>query len=276
MRIKLLAVDLDGTLLNSNYKIGEKDFQAVQQAKALGVIVVLVTGRRFRVAAPYAQELGLDSPIVVHNGALIKAPSTGEVVFFCPLPLSECRGVIELARENNLDPVVTIHPEGFGKLVIDLVDQNNTRLVKYLWLSSEDLLKVDDLLGFLREDPIQVTFSDNPEKVGNLSAVLKSRLNGSVKVLETIYLKRNLTILDVAHPNVSKGAALSYLSSLYGIQPEEVLAIGDNFNDLDMLKFAGTGVVMKNADEKLKTMGFDVTLSNDEGGVGEAIRRYIL
>ncbi len=275
MSIRILALDLDGTLLGPTYKIGPKDFEAVQQVKGLGIIVVLLTGRRFRIALPYALALGLDSPIVVHNGALIKATTTEQVIFCEPLALIESQEVIRMGRKNDLDPVVTLGPEGFSKVVIDTVDKNNKQLTKYLWLSAEDVLRVDDLIEYLKVDPVQVTFSGKPRKVEKLISSLNSTLTGGIKILQTRYLERDFAILDVVNPRVSKGTALVYLASHYGIQRKEILAIGDNLNDLDMLTTAGTGVVMGNADEKLKAMGFPITLTNEQGGVAEAIKRYI-
>jgi Cof subfamily protein (haloacid dehalogenase superfamily) len=276
MTVKLLALDLDGTLLNSDHRISERNAQAVRRAQSSNVMVIVMTGRRFRSALPYAQELDLNHLIVVHNGALIKSPATGAVITCTPLSLATCYKVVHLAKAHGVDPVVTIGPEGYGTMVIDRIDDANAPLARYLSISSHDVLKVDDLVDYLKNDPIQITFSHRPEKIEFLMTRLEAALCPEIKLLSTVYLHRDLSILDVVNPSVSKGQALAAVAGMYGFAREEVMAVGDNFNDLDMLKYAGISVVMGNADRKLKDLGFAVTASNDDSGVADAIERYVL
>ncbi|MBI1748306.1 MAG: HAD family phosphatase [Acidobacteria bacterium] len=276
MSIKLLGIDIDGTLLNSSFQISPENHEAIRRVKALGIIVVLLTGRRFRSAAPLARQLGIDDPIAVNNGALIKRPANGDLLRAVLLPAAECRDVIAIARELYMDPVVTIDAQGHGQMVLDRLDQQNVQMVRYLSLSSQDVQTVEDLLAFIQNDPVQVTFSHHPERINPLSDALARRMGPRVKLLNTVYPQRDLSILDVIHPQVSKGAGLAAIGDMCGIRQAETMAIGDNFNDLDMLRYAGTAVVMGNAEPALKAHGFPVTASNDHHGVAVAIEEYIL
>lgn len=276
MAIKLLGIDIDGTLVNSSFQISRENFEAIQQARAAGVVVALLTGRRFRAAAPLAIELGLTDPIVVNNGALIKRPDTGALLQAVLLPYLVCHEVVCVARELDMDPVVTIDAEGHGLMLLDRLDETNESMARYLRISSQDVKRVEDLLVFVQTDPIQVTFSHRPARVDTLKQTLERRLAPRIKLLNTVYPKRGLSILDVIHPHVSKGTGLAALAKMYGLAREEVMAIGDNFNDLEMLQFAGAAVVMGNAEEELRALGFPVTATNDEHGVARAIEQYIL
>jgi len=276
MAIRLLGIDIDGTLLNSSFQISEENQAAVRAARARGVVVALMTGRRFRAALPIAQTLELDHPMVVNNGAVIKRPATGELLHATLLPLVECREIIAVARGLGMDPVVTVDAEGHGRMLVDHIDQENLPMARYLQYSSQDVQFVEDLLAHLEADPIQVTFSHRPARVAGLRAALAERLGARIRLLSTVYPKRDLSILDAIHPRVSKGTGLAALADRCGRAPAEVMAIGDNFNDLEMLQYAGTAVVMGNAEEELKQQGFPVTASNDDHGVARAIERYVL
>jgi len=289
MTIRLLALDLDGTLLNSRGELSERNLNAIAAARACGVRVALVTGRRFRDARPLALELGLDVPVISHNGALTKHARTLETVSVKLLPLEAAHEVLRVGRENHAHALISDDPHGTGLLVYDHLSDDNHALTKYVAWSrrihgneaEESVRSVPSLVDYLDHAPVHISFSGNIALIKQLSERLCEELGKSVKVLSTIYPKMDFALLDVLHPKVSKGAGVEAVAGEHGINRNEVMAIGDNFNDLEMLQYAGTSVLMGNAESSLSELlkdlaGYRVTSSNDEDGVALAIEQIIL
>jgi hypothetical protein len=285
MAIRLLALDLDGTLLNSRGELSARNFSAIQHARELGVNVAIVTGRRFRDARPLALELGLDVPVISHNGALTKHARTLETVNAHLLPLEAARRVIKLGRKQGADALVSDDPHGTGLLVYDHISENNLSLAKYIAWSQrivgddagESVRQVPSLDAYLDHDPIHIAFSGACEPMAALALELNAMPGEDIRVLCTIYPKQNFTLVDVLHPFASKGTGVAAAAAELGLEPDEVMAIGDNHNDLEMLRFAGTGVVMANAECFLReSNGFYQTAANDDDGVALAIEKFII
>jgi 5-amino-6-(5-phospho-D-ribitylamino)uracil phosphatase len=285
MAIRLIALDLDGTLLDSRGELSERNRAAVREARGRGVEVAVVTGRRFRDAQPVALELGLDAPVIAHNGALTKHARTLDTVAAMLMPAEAARAVVRLGREHGADALVSDDHVGAGLLVYDHVSEGNTALQKYIAWSrrvvgddaAESVRRVASLDEYLDHDPLHVAFSGGCAAMERLSVVLERETGGAVKLLLTLYAMTDFALLDVLHPEASKGAGLAAAAAELGLAREEVMAVGDNFNDLEMLAYAGTGVLMGNADPSLRERGrFHATASNDEDGVAEAIERFVL
>ncbi len=276
MSIKLLALDIDGTLLNSQFQVSAANRRAIEEAMLQGVMITLVTGRRFAFALPIAQELNLGTPLVCHNGALTKNTRTLDVLDYQPLAVPLARRIVEIGRAAGAEIACNYDPEGYGRLVLDTVSAPSTKLRRHLERASIDFEQVPDLRAYIVQDPIQVMSAGTCAQMDRLFELLQDQLGYEVKLLKTAYPHRDLTILDVLSPQCSKGTALAAVVTAYGFSPQDVMAIGDNHNDLEMLEFAGLGVVMKNAENGLKNSGYFVTPSNDEDGVAAAIQRFIL
>jgi len=285
MAIRLIALDLDGTLLDSRGRLSERNRAAVAAAREGGARVALVTGRRFRDARPLALELGLDVPVIAHNGALTKHARTLETVAAVLMPRRAAHACIRLGRARGADALVSDDHTGAGLLVYDHISEGNTALAKYIEWSrrvvGEDaaaaIRQVPSLEDYLDHDPLHIAFSGGCGAMQRLAEEMERELGGTVKLLLTLYPKPDFALLDVLHPSASKGAGLAAVAEEYGLQREEVLAVGDNHNDLEMLEYAGTGVLMANADPALGERGpFHSTASNDEDGVAEAIERFVL
>lgn len=284
MPVRLLALDLDGTLLDPKGRITERNRASIDEARARGVRLALVTGRRFRDARPVALELGGDLSLVSHNGALTKHVVSMEIVASLLLPTDAARQVLAVGRRHDLDAMVSDDAHGTGLLVYDRISPGNKALVDYIeWsrritgdAAAETVRRVGSLDDYLDHPPIHVAYSGTCAEIIALSESLASELGERVKVLSTLYPKRDFGLLDILHPQASKGAGLAAVADEYGIAPADVMAIGDNYNDLEMLHFAGTGVVMANSDVELHSHGeFHETLANDEDGVAHAIDRFI-
>jgi hypothetical protein len=285
-QIKLLALDLDGTLLNSHGKISEQNLQAIRAAEERGVLVTIATGRRFRDARPVGLEAELNAPLITHNGALTKYAETLETVNVSILNEQEARAVLRVGRGFCADAMVSCDPRGKGLLLYDSVSEWNVPLQKYLAWSrrlhgdeaEEAVRHVESLEDNLSSiEIVHISFSGTCASMVELQTMLEKELEGAVKVLATVYTSQNFTLLDVLHAEASKGYGLKRFAEFRDIKPEEIMVMGDNFNDVEMLEFAGLPVVMGNASpELLENPKYETTLSNDESGVASAIEKFIL
>jgi Cof subfamily protein (haloacid dehalogenase superfamily) len=285
MPIRLLALDLDGTLLDRRGQVTPRNVEALRQARAAGVEVAIATGRRFRDARPTALEIGIDAPIICHNGALIKHAVSLETIAVTHLPLATAREVLAVGDDQEVEAMVSTDPHGKGLLVYDRIRPDNHALERYLKWSrtihgdgaDDAVRRVDSLEEYLSDDPVHISFSGTCNRMEVMQAALESQLNGLVKVFATIYPHLDFTLLDVLHPSASKGTGLAATASALGLDQSEVMAMGDNFNDVDMLNFAAISVVMNNAAPELKdNPRYLVTESNEDSGVAVAIEKYIL
>ncbi len=284
--IKLLALDLDGTLLNSQGKISGDNKTAIQKAEEKGVLVTIATGRRFRDARPVAIEGNFNAPILTHNGALIKYAESLETVSSSLISVKTTKEILRVGKGFGSEPLVSADPIGKGTLYYENVSENNIPLQRYIIWSkllhgneAEDALHhVTNLHDILDEtEIIHISYSGTCNEMNRLQGILKDELQESVNILATIYSKLNFTLLDILPPKTSKGEGLNKLASINNLEPENVMVIGDNFNDLEMLEYAGTSVVMGNADASLlEREEFYTTLSNNENGVAAAINKHIL
>jgi hypothetical protein len=284
--IRLLALDLDGTLLNSRGKISEQNLQAIRAAEEKGVLVTIATGRRFRDARPVGLEAELNAPLITHNGALTKYAQTLETVNAAILNQMEAREVLRVGKKFCADAMVSCDPRGKGLLLYDNVSESNVPLQKYIAWSrrlhgdeaEEAMRHVSSLEEVLHSvEIVHISFSGTCASMVELQAALESELGNAVKVLATVYSAQNFTLLDILQAEASKGYGLKKFAEFRHINPEEIMVVGDNFNDLEMLEFAGLPVVMGNASpELLENPKYETTLSNDESGVAAAIERFIL
>ncbi len=285
--IKLLALDLDGTTLTSTGHISSANRKAIRAAEERGVLVTIATGRRYRDARPVGLDLELNAPLITHNGALLKFAETMETVHSSLLSSALSLEIVQLGKSLGGDALVSVDPNGKGTLLYDRVSDDNTPLKKYLrWAETlhgegpgrEGVDHVEVLDEVIPQyDVVHISFSGTCSPMRDLETNLRQVLGDSVTLLATIYPRLDFTLLDILPPDASKGHAVAKLAEINGLRPENVMAIGDNFNDLEMLLYAGTPVVMGNADPSLLEMGeFYTTLNNDDSGVAAAIERFIL
>jgi 5-amino-6-(5-phospho-D-ribitylamino)uracil phosphatase len=284
--IKLLALDLDGTLLNSSGKIPEANRQAIRKAEEKGVLVTIATGRRYRDARPIGLELALNAPLITHNGALLKYADNLETVAVSLLSNETIRKILRVGREFGADALLSADPNGKGVLLYDRISAENVPLQKYIfWAKSfhgdeaeEAVHHVESLEKILDDtQTVHVSFSGGCAPMAHLEMILKTELDSVATILTTVYPRMNFTLIDILPPDASKGIGVEKLALLNDLKAENVMTMGDNLNDLAMLEFAGTPVVMGNASpELLERAEFYTTLSNDENGVAAAIEEFIL
>lgn len=274
-RFRLLALDIDGTLLRSDKHVSARTLAALSAARAGGLRVVLVTGRRLPAARRVAEQIdGAELPLVLHNGALVV--ENGTVTRCRPLPVRVAREAIRAGREAHADPVVHDGHRGEGRLLVEGVEPSNTLLAYYIDRSHPDVRHVKDLAAELAADPIQVMFGGALPAMEALRLRLEQRLASLARVERTAYPTQGTAILDVVASGVGKAEAVAWLQGRWGVAASETLAIGDNWNDREMLEQAGLGLVMGNAEVGLRQLGLPVLATNDEDGVAEALERHVL
>lgn len=284
--IKLLALDLDGTLLNSRGKVSDENRQAIRAAEDVGVLVTIATGRRFRDGRPVGLQLELNAPLITHNGALLKYAESLETVASSIISPETALEIVRVGKDFGGDALVSADPHGKGTLLYDRVSDDNIPLQRYIqWAESlhgdeagEAVAHVRDLNDVLNDhEVIHISFSGSCDRMEKMADYLLGELGETVTLLPTIYQRLDFTLIDILPPDASKGRGLEKLATLNNLRPENVMAMGDNFNDVEMLEYAGTAVVMGNADTSLRERGeFYTTVTNDENGVAAAIERFIL
>ncbi|MGD9561026.1 MAG: Cof-type HAD-IIB family hydrolase [Pyrinomonadaceae bacterium] len=284
--IKLLALDLDGTLLDSRGKISDANRNAIREAEAAGVLVTIATGRRFRDARPVGLELELNAPLLTHNGALLKYARSLETVAACLIDLETTREIVRVGKRYGGDALVSADPHGKGSLLYDRVSDDNIPLQRYLaWATRLHGDEAENAVSHVPDlhdavpghEVIHISFSGTCEAMNRMLGFLEYELADSVTILPTIYPRLDFTLIDILPPGATKGTGLETLAREFDIMPDQIMVAGDNFNDLGMLEFAGTPVVMGNADASLlERAEFYKTLTNDESGVALAIDRFIL
>ena len=275
--IQLIAMDLDGTLLDGQGKMPAANIRAVEEAAARGIEIVIVTGRRFDSARQIAAELACETHLICSNGALIKS-CAGETHFRKLLPAPTARHVLEATAEFRSCAGVLFDRPLDRQIIFERVDWESAFVGPYLRRHRHQVAEVDPLTACLdEEDPIEVLYLDTCARITSALQLLEplARQHDFTLAL-TEYPHRNLSMLDVLGHGVNKGAALAEWTRLRGIPRENVMALGDNWNDREMLEYAGLPVVMGNSVPELKTLGWSVTGSNDECGLADAIHTYVL
>jgi Cof subfamily protein (haloacid dehalogenase superfamily) len=273
--IRLLGVDIDGTLLNPEFQISPADMAALRRADAEGVEVVVVTGRRHTFALPIVQQLGFDLWIISSNGAITRSLA-GETFHRDLLPVDTCRRLCLHMQEFRGNTVLTFDTEAKGAIVLEHMDELNASIQRWLEKNLQFIDFVVPIEDSLTSDPVQAMFCGPiPRMQQALAALAASNLDSDITVLRTEYEARDLSIVDVLNRGCSKGHALERWAGYRGIPRKEVMAIGDNYNDIEMLAFAGVPFIMGNAAPELRRDGWTVTLPNDQNGVAAAIERVL-
>jgi hypothetical protein len=279
-RIRALAVDIDGTLTDPNFQISQRNIAALQAAHQAGITVILATGRRHDYAMPIAKEIGVPMLLISSNGALVRS-SSGETLHTDRLAKETARGLIVHMHEYRGHAVLTFdrpaNVPGNDSLVLERADELNQSVFRWMEINRPYIKFVSPLEDALEdEDPLQAMYCGRVAKMAEAQKRLsEGGFQSRITVLRTQYDHRDLCILDILTQDCSKGHALRRWAEKSGIGREEIMAIGDNYNDLEMLEFAGLPVIMGNASYDLKQSGWKVTGSNAESGVAQAVEEVL-
>ncbi len=274
MPVRLIALDIDGTLLDERSQLPAINRNAVAEAAARGIEIALVTGRRYDFATPIARQFPCPLTMIVNNGALVKS-SAGDTHFVNLLPRGIAARVLDEAAVFRELASVCFNRPRESQVIYEKIDWDDPLRGGYFARNREYLSQMSPLRDCLTEDPIQVMFTGYVNQVREVETFL-SRLPFAEEysLAMTVYDKRDFGLVDVIAAGCSKGATLAEWVRRRGWSREDVMAIGDNLNDMEMLQFAGLPVVMGNSVPELKTLGWRETLSNDQGGVAAAIELY--
>ncbi len=271
--VRLIAIDIDGTLLNPEFQISETDLATLRRMHAQGIEVILVTGRRHTFALPIAQQLGFDLWLISSNGAVTRSLS-GEDFHRDLLPEATCRDLLRVMQEFRGQTVLTFDSNGPGTIVIEQLDKLEASIQRWLEKNRQYIEFVVPIENALTTDPVQAMFCGPVAEMRQVLQALGS-CGLPITVLRTEYPGRDLSIVDVLNAGCSKGHALERWANYRQITSEQVMAIGDNYNDIEMLAFAGHPFIMGNASQELRDRGWTLTRSNAESGVSAAIEHVV-
>ena len=274
--MRLLALDVDGTILDPYGELTPGVREAIEAARRRGLQVVLCTGRRFRTALPPAQELGLSGAMVVHNGVIVKDIASGRTETNRYLPSDLFGELLEILREHG-PPLVYVDSYHEGTDIhTERPEQAHPFQSEYLDDNPEFTRVVGDLIGSARDDVIMMSTMAELEVLEALRRRALERLGD--RVLTHMLINKNYRghILEFLSPASGKWPALREIAAQAGIGPEEIAAVGDDTNDVEMIREAGLGIAMGNAVEAAVAAADLVVRSNAEGGAVEAIEKILL
>ncbi|MGE0813746.1 MAG: HAD family hydrolase [Vicinamibacterales bacterium] len=275
--IRLAAIDVDGTLLDGAGGVAAENLSALHEAARRGVHLVVVTGRSYPFALQAVEALPDPLTIVGYNGAVARVRG-GETLAVRPLPGATARQLLAGTRAWREHTLMQFDRDGHGQTVVDRMSWERPNRRGYYARIRHLVAEVADLeLALDAEPPVQVAFNGGAlEMAGVIAAVRAIATDHAVSVSVTAYPARDFTLVDVNAAGATKGQALADVARRFGVAQDEVFAIGDNHNDVDMLQWAGTAVVMGNAEPELRALGFPMTGRHDEAGLAQALRRYVL
>jgi Cof subfamily protein (haloacid dehalogenase superfamily) len=272
--IRLIGIDVDGTLLDSRGHLPSANRDAIHEAVAAGVHVALVTGRSYPFARPVADPLPAAVTLIVSSGA-VERSMDGAVLARRLLDRRVAEAVLDATRAFRDHAALIFDRDDANQIVFETMNWDHPGR-KHYWLRNQHLIgQTVPLEDALFEDPIEVMFNGGADPMRALTDALQREAHDYAVSL-TEYVHRDFSLIDITSPAATKGRALAWRAAQLGLDRDEVMAVGDNFNDLEMLEYAGTPVVMANAVEGLKQRGWNVAPHQDDAGLADAIRRFAL
>ena len=261
---KLIAIDLDGTLLTDELKITPDTVAAIQKVVESGVVVTIATGRMFPSAKQFAQQLGINVPLITYQGAIIKDVNEKEVMYERLVTPTIAQKLVEIASEKN------VHIQVYQDDIL-YVTSDNDKIQAYAREADVSYTIVPNLSDLAKKGFTKILFIEEPNVLDTLQVELRALFGTEAHIV-----KSKTTYLEVTHPEANKGSALLHLANELGIHRSEIIGLGDNHNDLDLIATAGLGIAMGNAVKELKDIADYVTLTNNEEGVLHAIEKFVL
>lgn len=261
MKFRLVAIDVDGTLLHDDHHLSRRTVAAVVALQERGVRVVLATGRGPRSCDPLIETLGLNEPVITHNGAVIYHPSEGRADLELGFKVTELKPVINFCREEaihfDLSTAFEMYVEQIREEYLPLYQRFNMQPVL--------LDEIEEITAPI----VKMTLTDRAERLDQLLPILRARFP------EGSFIRSGEIFVDVKHPAATKANALRLLMARYELISDQVLAFGNYFNDLEMLQMAGLGVAMENAPQEVKNVADLVTYSNNADGVAHILEQLL-
>ncbi len=271
---RLVAIDIDGTLHNSERAIPPDVPPYLRELEERGVMVVLCTGRRYRSALPIAREAGVRSPMILHSGALVRNPSDHSTVFTRYMPLDLATSVAGIIKAEGRHPIVFLDEYDAGIDIVSTPVDPETMEGRYFDWHGEYVRIVDNLEGFKSDRIFEVCSWGDFDDLMRVGNVIRERFGNKVYLHVAKWIIKKNSILEAFDGAVSKWNAVMTLADMHGIRPEQIVTIGDNYNDVEMVEKAGVGIAMGNAMPEVKAVADYVTASNDEDGLLHALQKF--
>ena len=268
MTYKLIAADMDGTLLNDDEKMTQRTKTAIVRAVEAGCLFVTATGRAISGADMVNGLLNQDMPFIVFNGASVVMGKSGKVLFNKYLGTALAREVLDMGKRHGA-PMIVWTDAGLRKVHTDnpvkeyLEYDRKYNAIGYITIGG-----IDEIIG---EKVNKVIWFSSRDRIRGYQSEMNGYFGGRVNCYSSLP-----EFLEFVNPQADKGAAMEEIGKIYGIDRSEMIAVGDGYNDISMLKYAGLGVAMDNAPDDVKAASDLVTLSNNDDGLAAVIERYVL
>lgn len=277
MKYKMICIDMDGTLLGKRRRISEKSKEIIRRAHEKGVEIVVTTGRIYNNAAYFSHILGVESPVIAANGAIVREKHNNNIIYEGAIPSQNCLDIVK---------VLNTYKMSFQFYTTDVIYCSNliSKIGTELFMTKQigyEMLKIkytiveeiEDWKEILEKNEGKITkcitLSPKHKKVEKVKNVLR-------KMDDITCYGSGKSSIEINYKEVSKGNAVKVLAEYYGISADEIMCIGDNENDVSMIEYAGLGVAMENAIDEVKSVADYVTDSNKEDGVAQAIQKFII
>lgn len=261
---KLVAIDLDGTLLTDDLMISPNTVTAIKKAVEAGTIVTIATGRMFSSAKLIARQLGINVPLITYQGALIKDVNEKEVMYERTVPPDIAKKLIEISREKKL------HLQIYQDDILYSAAEND-KLIAYAEAVKVPYRIEPNLIKLAQKGVTKLLFIEEPIVLDYLQNELQTLFGKYAHIA-----KSKKHYLEITHPEANKGSALLCLAKKLGIDRSEIIGIGDNYNDIELIETAGLGIAMGNAVKEVKAMADYTTFTNNEEGVLHVLEKFIL
>lgn len=261
---KLIAIDIDDTLINDDKEVTPATQHALEEAVSEGVVVTLATGRAFASAQAIARQTGLNVPIITYQGALVKNLMDEQVLYERYLPVEAARKLYQYCLEHDLHLQTYIDDKLYAR-------EENQKIIDYTALNKTKYYIEPDFAKLIELPTPKMLIIDEPDYLDQITPVLRELLGDQAHVT-----KSKPNFLEIMHHEGTKGHALKFLAGHFGFELSQTIAIGDSWNDHEMLEAAGLGVAMGNSIPALKEIADYVTLSNNEDGVKHVIDKFVL
>ena len=276
MKYKMMCIDMDGTLLGKGRKISEESKIALRKAREKGVQIVITTGRLYNNAAYFSELVGVDSPVIGANGAIIREKRSNEIIYRSSFNEKITKKILELANKYR----IVLHFHTVSSIISNSYVSTTVARIVLPGRNHEDFkVNLRTIKGKEKWLKALGKYSDKVTKiiVFSTSAKRMEEFRKEIgKIDEITYFTSGNKSMEINMKEVSKGNAVKILADYYGIKREEVICIGDNENDVSMIEYAGLGIAMGNAIPKLKKIADYVTDTNKNDGVRKAVEKFIL
>lgn len=254
----LIALDLDGTLLNSEKNISERTKSVIFEAKRQGHHVAIATGRPYRASVRYYNELALDSPIVNFNGAFVHHPLDHSFgTHHSPMELTTAKSIVSSCSEINVKNIM-------AEVLDDVYLHQHDELIMQNMIMNDSSIFTGEIHKNLKDDPTSLLIHPHEQQLADLRQMLRDH---HAEMIEHRVWAAPLNIIEIVRVGLNKAVGLQRLASHFNVPKERIIAFGDEDNDLEMIEYAGTGVAMGNAIDELKNIANEVTITNEEDGI---------